>query len=370
MKTYILLVACHNYSGSANYVNLAENRMRYLLHNNPSWANDANVEFYLFDVKEGKIKQNRFDGVRRDWVLKSSTFTPINKATHYNSHNFKIADTNVMSITDVYDFIIDLGKREPDSVQELTIIGHGWMGGPVLVNSYERSEYGPAGTKRFERDPWDKDARPKDGNEINMPTVTKWYPFYKAFKSDGYIWMWGCNFPKVVFKVLHQTVMKSGSNHHNMGDYKDDTVIKFSFTRSFAEEYYPKVPFFFPAVQADGKVLNADLKFTRTFKQVKDFCKAMTLNSYAGLFSYNTHIPVIAGMLGTYADYEKAPTPSRRRVMVVPTKKPPYSDNFIRIVQFYKVHLGLDEDPERRGYGIHTHAKMMAWWRELSGITP
>jgi hypothetical protein len=39
--------------------------------------------------------------------------------------------------------------------------------------------------------------------------------------------------------------------------------------------------------------------------------------------------------------------------MLVPTRRPPYSDSFWLFLDFYKKHMGMVLDPEGRGYGEH-----------------
>jgi len=59
-------------------------------------------------------------------------------------------------------------------------------------------------------------------------------------------------------------------------------------------------------------------------------------------------VAAFGGLPGTYSDYEKG---VELPVMVVPTRKPPYSDDFTRSIRFYSTYLGIPLDPEGRNYG-------------------
>jgi hypothetical protein len=105
------------------------------------------------------------------------------------------------------------------------------------------------------------------------------------------------------------------------------------------------VPSFFPARNADGTF---PLRFDKTFAEIKAFFISMLNNTYFHILALVSKVPCFAAFPGTYADYEKGVS---LPLMVVPTKVPPYSDNFIRSIQFYTTYFGLALDPEGRHYG-------------------
>src|SRR5690554_3682725 len=133
MKKYIVLVAGYEYSsGGTDFATYADNRRKFLLQQNPSWNHDPDVVFVRFDVKTGKLEKNVSDGRQRQWLLESS-FEAINRRKHYTGKEFKRQDSRVVSTIDAYACIVSIGKNEPGTVEEFSILGHGWQGGPILV---------------------------------------------------------------------------------------------------------------------------------------------------------------------------------------------------------------------------------------------
>src|SRR5678815_2011413 len=110
MNKYIILVGGYDYSnGGVNFPSIAERRRLYLLRNNPQWQNNAEVIFIRFDVKAGKIDRNIFNGSSRAWQGESSAHMAISRSQHYRENHLVNADPNIMSVTDVYKYIINLG---------------------------------------------------------------------------------------------------------------------------------------------------------------------------------------------------------------------------------------------------------------------
>lgn len=89
-----------------------------------------------------------------------------------------------ISITDVYDYIIALGFFPRGSVKVFHVFSHAYNGGLILVNSYEGQH-----ATLIQRSRFDKDARPKDFELLNMPLRQQ---FGLAFANDAHVKMWGC----------------------------------------------------------------------------------------------------------------------------------------------------------------------------------
>lgn len=357
MKKKILLVAGYNYAGRYDYAESCKRRMNYLLFKNPSWISDKSVEFYLFSFEKGTITKNSIIEGQRVWETINDRFTPITK-TLYDGKAFQKADTNVLSITDMYEFIYHVGQTEPSSIYEVSIISHANAEGPILVNSYQREPYKPNGSQQNLRDPWDKDGRSKDFNTKNLSATNRAH-FTAAFAPNGYFWLWGCTFPRLVYTILYQTFSRNKKSR--VAQYKDTDNIKFSYRQDQANAYYAYIPFFFPPTKTDGTVQRTDLKFTRTFGQIKDLFKALTLNTYAGLLSFDTFIPCRSAFIGTWSEPEKSPVKKQYRVEAIYREKPP----FPFIIDFFKIHLGLAEDPEKRGFAVFDPFIMNQWWLDL-----
>lgn len=359
MKKYVVIVAGYEYnSGGTNFALFADNRRKFLLQENPSWNNNPEVIFVRFDVKTGKHEKNVFDGRRRSWVLDSS-FDAINRRTHYTRKEFKKQDTNVISITDAYRFIVSIGRNEPGTVVEFSILGHGWQGGPILVNSYERDEYRSGGANARSRDPWDKDGRNKDYLETNMNDAD-WKNYKKAFAADGYIWIWGCVFTRTYYNTLHKIMQTREFRQKAMGTHVDADTFTINVNNSFVEKYYKYDRQFFPADDTERT-------FTRSMGDIKQFLKRGMINSYAGRTALDTGIECRAGYLGTYSTFERSSHGNlvRNKVMVIPRNQSVYADNFTRTINFYKHYLSIPEDPEHRGYARYRNNQVFNWYRSL-----
>ena len=243
----------------------------------------------------------------------------------------------MMSITDVYAFVRNIGRTDPATIQELSFFGHGWHGGPILVNSKDHSS-------TTARDPNDKDGRAtKDFRSPNVD-ATALSELSAAFDTDGFTWLWGCVFPAAPFQVLYRLFR---NKLYLSGKMKDSDMITLTFSKAQSEQFFAAVPSFFPARRGDGTFA---LSFDRSFKEIKDLCKLMIDLGYCKRIATATKSKCYGALPGTYSDFEKT---SYLRLMRVPTSSPPYDDDFTAYLTFYKKHMGVALDPEGRGYGEH-----------------
>lgn len=311
------------------------NRIKRILRATKGAAADPLVSFTLFDVKEGKIKSFDVAGGKRVWA-DVSTFTPVTSA-NYTGHKFTTSPAGIMSITDVYGFLRDLGRNDPYTVQELNFFGHGWHGGPILVNSKDHST-------TTARDPDDKDGRGlKDFKSPNMDAAAI-ADLSRAFAGDGFTWLWGCVFAAAPFQTLHRLLQ---NRQYQTGKLKDDDLVKLEFSKAQSEQFFAQVPSFFPAQKADGTF---PLSFFRSFKEIKELCQLMIDLGYCKRIATATNRKCYGALPGTYSDFEKT---SDLPLMLIPRRVPPYDDSFVAQINFYKKHMGMGVDPENRGYGEH-----------------
>lgn len=359
MKTYIILVAGYEYHhGGTNMATICKRRANVLLDQNSSWLNNSNIKFVLFDVRFGRIDEGTPNNSSIDWVTHSDEFDAINDSEHYSSErHFIQQDTNVISITDAYDFIRNIGKNNLGNVYEFSVVGHGWRGGPVLVNSYQRDAYKHTGATPRLRDPWDKDGRRKDTNVTNM-NFREWADFISAFNEDSRVWIWGCAASRLYKKVIQEVYNSTEFSRKRYGSHIDSDSFSLSFSRTFAEAHFSYDSLFFFRSRTAGTVTN--LRFTRTLREVKDFLIRGLCHTYSGQMAYNCNVNVYGALPGTGADYEKTGRPNRR-VMEVPTNSSVYGYSFASIVRFYKTYLSLEEDPERRGYAKFDPEQITTW---------
>lgn len=352
MKINIILVSCNNYSGSANYNIFVERRKEQLLHENSSWKDNTDVKFIHFNINTGEVKINRIENGSRSWFTSNTSFERINDRNHYQGTAFKQQNTSVISITDVYDYIERLGRTEPESVQEVSFFGHSWMGGPILVNSYQRDEY-KTGSKAKERDSWDKDGRLKDFNTTNMSS-SYWRNLRKAFKTDGYFWLWGCLFSRMHYVVLNKLVHSRSYRNTPISQHTDNDIIEFSFSRSFANKYYDKSNFF--------PNNTSTTRFSKTILDVKKFLEKGMLASYPGKVAGDLGIDCYSALIGTYSIYESGGQNSYPLMKIADGGRGHGAD-FSKHIQFFKTYMNMETDPEDKGYGKYKANIILAWWK-------
>ncbi len=360
MKKYLIFVAGYEYhNGRTNIAAIAKRRANFLLAQNRSWRNDPEVNFILFDVRFGRIDKGTVSNSTITWTLENDSFDAINDSTHYSAErHFIQADTNVISITDAYKYIQDIGKNEQGTVHEFSILGHGWRGGPVIANTFERDDFRSSGTQSSARDPWDKDGRKKDTNVTNMG-FTNWRHYKNAFADSAFIWVWGCAASKRYKKVIQKVLSSPEFRAKRYGTHLDTDAFTLSFTQQFANENFVFDPLFFFRSTVSGPIV--ERRFSRTLLEVKNFLIRGLVHTYSGQMAYNTQIKTYAALPGTGSDYERGGS-SRRRVMVVPRNRSVYGYSFNQIVRFYKTYLSISEDPENRGYA-HYNAETIIRWK-------
>lgn len=356
MNKYIILVGGYDFAnGGVNFTTIAERRRLDLLRKNPSWQNNADVIFVRFDVRAGKIERNVVNGSSRTWQEESSTFTPIVRSQHYKDTHLISAETNIMSVTDIYRYIANLGRTEPGTLYEFSILSHGWFGGPVLLNSFQREEYS-TGAKAMERDPTDKDGRTKDFQIQNM-NDDDWNNFTRAFSSDGYYWVWGCLFSRAYFDTLYKIIQTPAYRSKSLGSHADGDTFTITVSQDFVSKHYQVDPIFFPASPSEKT-------FTRSLLDIKKFLKRGLRRSYPGRVALDTGLTCIAAYLGTYSDYERSHAGHQaiNPVMVIPRNMSAYGCDFTSTINFFKAYLGMPEDPENRGYGTYSYSQADEWW--------
>jgi len=335
-KRYLFVASFDHEDATHNLSDYCINRIKRILAKTKGADLDPLISFTLFDVKPGKIKNFDVAGTKRVWT-DAKTFTPVTRA-NYTGRVFHKSPTGVMSITDVYEFVREIGRTDPGTVEELNFFGHGWHGGPILVNSQD----GRKGTPP--RDPDDKDGRgSKDFRSPNMDAAAL-TELSSAFAPNGFTWLWGCVFAAAPFQVLHRLLT---NRVYLSGKLKDSDLIKFNFTTTHANQFFAAVPSFFPAMRADGTF---PLSFDRSLTDIKDLCQLMVDSGYCKKIATATNRKCYGALPGTYSDFEKGVA---LPLMLVPTRRPPYSDSFWLFLDFYKKHMGMVLDPEGRGYGEH-----------------
>jgi len=351
MKNVILVAGVDYEFKGVDFRTFCDNRMKRLLA-----ANKAKEEmtFKIFDFRRGEVVTHEVAYPGGKQALKTNKPTPspfdgIGKAdydsyksggdTHYR---FKDGNRDTMSIVDIYREVSGIGASSPGTLFELSFFSHAWMGGPILVNSYDdgvmhfpppiSSLVGPFSLPSTMRDPDDKD--PRSAKDFIAPTMdaAALGNFRKAFHSGGYIWVWGCAFPRLVHEILHKL-----ENHpkYKPSGVADDELFKFAN---------------FSAPQADmlERWLSTELgggfpdkkNIAIKFKFLKYFFSKVTAASYTHHIAANAKVKAYGGVMGTYSSYDAGPL----ALMSV-------DSSFARHFTFYRNYLGFSFDPEGRKYG-------------------
>lgn len=345
----VLLVAGFNYENVRNptFLQGCANRMARLLGKATS---GADLVFTLFDVGAGVIQQSKTDPAtkKRAWteLQRFSAVTTANYSSFVTGkeNHFDTSPSGVMSITDVYQFVQAIGGgADHGTVTELSFFSHGWMGGPILVNSFEALSTVPA-----KRDPNDKDARTfKDFVAPNMDDKAAGH-FGAAFAATALVWIWGCSFARPAHIVLAELFKSSKYRSTPVGRIKDSDKFTLDFSVSTptptADDLDAIVNIILPGGRRSGRSYTANV----TFLDIKNAFDKQIANTYCAKMSAASGAKTFGALPGTYADEEKN---VRLPLMVVPTRKPPYDDNLTATLTFYKTYMGVKLDPENRGYG-------------------
>ncbi|HYZ79570.1 MAG TPA: hypothetical protein VE596_19585 [Gaiellaceae bacterium] len=354
---WVVLVAGFDYPRTGvDFQRIALNRMELLVRRHAAAQRRAKARlaqviatvprFVLFDLKSGRVRTRTATPPKGTWTWKEiARFQPVGSSNYRPAggrrHVFNNDQAGRMSITDVYKHVRKLGRTDPGSVAELSFLAHGWIGGPILVNSDESVAF----QTRPDRDPNDKDARM--GKDFRAPTMNAaaLADFRAAFAADGFVWIWGCAFANSPRQVLHRVLSSAKYRQTRLGGLVDTDSFRLAFSRTEAETFFSVDTTFFPPRGANGAF---PLSFDRMLAQIKAFLRGRLSQTYCQAVARAAGVRCFGALPGTYADYERG---TALPVMVVPTKAPPYADDFTRSIRFYTTYLGVTLDPERRSYG-------------------
>ena len=353
---WVVLVAGFDYGRSGvDFEQIALRRMRLLIRRNVAAQQKAKTpfatvidtapRFVLFDFRSGLVRKSVATHPKgnRVWT-EIARFQPVSTANYSaRADGRRVFDTDQagrMSITDVYAHVQELGRTEPGSLSELSFLSHGWIGGPILVNSDDG-----LGDGTRDRDPTDKDAR--TAKDFVAPTMdaAALANFRAAFGPSGFVWVWGCSFANSPRQVLYR-LLSSAKYRGAVGrELANTESFRFTFPRDHAETFFRFDPIFFPVRGPDGEF---PLSFDRTLEEIKNFFSRRLNATYCKGVARAAGVPCFGALPGTYSDYEQGVTDP---VMVVPTSKPPYADSFAGSIRFYTKYMGVALDPEGRNYG-------------------
>ncbi len=351
MKQIILIAGVDYEWHGVDFRVLCTNRRKVIERANTA---KAPLRFITFDVRKGEVEVREVTfatGKRVETVSSTTPFDPVTPASYATnaagSVRLKPGLWRVMSITDIYAKVIQIGTAEPGTLAELSFFAHGWMGGPILVNSEDDKTFDlsfvmpdgstvtiPVPTSGLFRDRDDKDPRSAYDFSLPQMTAADLAAFTAAFTSDGFVWLWGCAFPRVVHHLLWAMERGKGYSSTTVGD---DTVISMPDVAADDVDYLDQLlTGLQPPFPAPRSSISAKFKVLRYA-----ICRANSI-SYAARMAVATGIEVRAAPLGTYAEYDTGGD----KLMNV-------HSGFTGHFAFYKNHLGMSFDPEGRRYAIY-----------------
>ena len=279
-----------------------DNRMKRLIAANTA---KSELTFQIFDVRKGEVATHvvTYPGGKKTTassVLSPSPFQAVTKA-HYDrtvsggeTHfHFKEGQSDKMSILDIYTAVQSLGAASANELMELSFFSHAWMGGPILVNSFDDGIVNvamplgppiafpmPSGA----RDPDDND--PWAAKDFISPTMdaAALTNFKNAFHSDAFVWIWGCAFPRLVHEILHKVERNAAYKDSGLGDDTVFTIKNFNVSQADLLEKWIKTEMSGPF--PDKKNIVIEFKFLKYF-----FCK-ITAASYTQHIAKNAANPL------------------------------------------------------------------------------
>ena len=291
----------------------------------------------------------------REKVTTDSRFRPVNKTCYMAikkegggyRYKFREGMTDVISITDAYLAVREIGRSADfRTLHELTILSHGYQGGPILVNSYDdgfyRIRWGafhsePLAPPYNARDPDDKDGRHiKDFSHPTMGPSAR-DEFALAFHRDGCVWLWGCQFTHEVHTLLSKVLDNPKYRPSGLTDFDKLTFRGLSEEEVELVGYLHVIDSFTLPTYPVAKV---DL-FLQYLKFI--FC-AVNRGYYPQHMANTAKVRTYAALQGTYSTYD--PLGTKLGVMHVPS-------GFAGHITFYKNYLGFTIDPEGRGFAAY-----------------
>lgn len=354
MKQFVLAAGVDYEFKGVDFRVLADSRRRWLEKQN---TKKDELRFTTMDVRSGEIEVRNItfpSGKRVELVRSTKPHTTVTRASFVTAGGhtrFKSNQPGVMGITDIYLQVIEIGTATPGTLMELSIFSHGWMGGPILVNSAddrlrEITIPIPGGAPIVmavpvagnNRDPDDKDGRARLDFQPPTMDATDLAGFRAAFHADGFSWLWGCSFPRVIHHTLW--AMERARGYASSGLSEDKVLTLNDVTAedvSSLEDMLFRLLGTFPS----RNTVTLKFGFLRWY-----FCKE-TQGSYAASLAAGSDRAVRAALLGTYAQYDTGGD----QMMNVPA-------SFVGHFAFYENYLGLPQDPEGRRYGVHQPARV------------
>jgi hypothetical protein len=350
VKTFILVAGVDYDFKGVDFRIFCRNRMKRVVAANTA---KADLRFKIMDFRRGEVVTHE---ITYPGGKKTETATPLSPSpfgaigtANYNRvvsgsethYEFKDGQSGTMSVLDVYRAIRDVGASDPGTLAELSFFSHGWLGGPLLVNSYDDGRMMlpvPGGAPMAfivpsgARDPDDMD--PRGAKDFVPPTTdaAALADMKAAFAPGAFIWSWGCAFPRLVHELLHKIERHPTYRDSGLSDGRLFIITNLNDRQATLLENWIKHELGGPF--PDKRRIELEWKWIKFF-----FCK-VTAASYSHQIAKALNVKTFAGVMGTYSEYDSGSLP----LMSI-------HKGFARHFTFYKNYLGFAFDPEGRKYG-------------------
>jgi hypothetical protein len=329
-KQFILIAGFDYEFSKLSFRTICERRKKQIISANK--GNDLTITTYDFGAGEiettGIIYQG---GKSTESTSKVNTHTALTKqmfdkpGSGHKEWHFKKGQSGMMTITDVYNDIVTLGLTQPGSLHELHFFSHGWIGGPILVNSTDRFPYSSLRSA--------DDVDPRVTKDFSAPQFTpvQQQAFKDAFNAGAFSWCWGCAFPDIVNRILYK--LEHNRGYKETGLHDDDYL---TFTNLLDDELDDI------ELRVGGKVPDRK-KVELQLKALKIYLASHFEGSYYYSLAVGTAKKVYASAPGTYAEFD---SDNKRGLLTV-------SSTFTKHLRFYANYMGLQQAPENRRYIIY-----------------
>lgn len=372
-QKWVLLVAGHQYfspRSSSTYAAIARNRAELLLTQQPAWRSNTDVHFLLINVGEGKAyRDDRAKGSlahKKNWApidgLKFAStgdevplqFAPVTDALYSGPGGIfeypvpqhpdliipiGFEDRPIFSITRWYEILRAFGRGAPASVREASILSHGTVFGPAMVNSFRDAAFiSQADYLNLLMDPRDRDPADMDGRadaDFVSPTMSAddANDIQKAFALDGFVWLWGCSVAPALKRMVLDLYTQPGFNPN--GSTPESTNFNFRF---FADDFRARRIW---DALGNAFIPTSPGTVQRSLGELKEFLQVFADTTYARRLADAWNVPCFSAAPGTGSEFDVG-----ARLVVHHVKSDPYE----KIVKFYETYLGFTRDPEGRRY--------------------
>ena len=248
----------------------------------------------------------------------------------------------VMSIVDVYKYIIDAGATRPRTISELHFFSHAVADGPILGNSLDFNSNGSA------RDPLDVDARVKDFSPDSLIGKAG-KQFSEAFALDARTFIWGCEAFTVLRNLLNQLLQQARKVKN-----ENDAKIVFDWSEAW------KIPLTdFHALLAGDATSKKSKRWS--IREIHDLIgEFLVQHLYAQQFANASQREVLAALPATYAEFDTRGATDDRLLHIPMGAQFGDKQDFRSILNFYGKQFTFDFDTKAgyspiygRGYAFY-----------------